>query len=70
MAVKELRGFAFDDSGKPIDSERLRKLEEEIRVMHKLAHPNIVQYLGTSRKNGHFHILLGQCEQMLLRCLL
>lgn len=62
MAVKELRGFTFDEAGRPIDTERLRKLEDEIKVMHRLSHPNIVRYLGTSRKDGLFHILLGMCS--------
>lgn len=39
-------------------TKRIRELQKEIRMMGRLAHPNIVQYLGTDRVTNFFCILM------------
>ncbi|XP_074356793.1 mitogen-activated protein kinase kinase kinase NPK1-like [Apium graveolens] len=36
----------------------VRKLEEEVKLLKNLSHPNIVRYLGTTREDDSLNILL------------
>lgn len=40
------------------DLERIREIEDEIAVLSKLAHPNIVRYIGTERNEDTLNIFL------------
>ncbi|KAE8686726.1 Mitogen-activated protein kinase kinase kinase 2 [Hibiscus syriacus] len=37
---------------------QIRELEEEVKLLKNLSHPNIVRYLGTARENDSLNILL------------
>lgn len=40
------------------DLERIREIEDEIAVLSRLAHPNIVRYIGTERSEDTLNIFL------------
>ncbi|KAL6318006.1 hypothetical protein AAG906_031062 [Vitis piasezkii] len=42
----------------PKSSECIKQLEQEIKVLHHLKHPNIVQYYGSEIVDDHFYIYL------------
>ncbi|CAN0922196.1 Mitogen-activated protein kinase kinase kinase 5 [Linum grandiflorum] len=53
-AIKEV-DLIHDD---PKSDECVRQLEQEIKVLRHLKHPNIVQYLGSETVENHFNIYL------------
>ncbi|CAN1273860.1 Mitogen-activated protein kinase kinase kinase 5 [Linum perenne] len=53
-AIKEV-DLIHDD---PKSDECVRQLEQEIKVLRHLKHPNIVQYLGSETVDNHFNIYL------------
>ncbi|XP_020579139.1 mitogen-activated protein kinase kinase kinase 5-like isoform X2 [Phalaenopsis equestris] len=53
-AMKEVNIIPDD----PKSAECLKQLEQEIRVLSKLKHPNIVQYYGSELTEDHFYIFL------------
>ncbi|XP_021896428.1 mitogen-activated protein kinase kinase kinase 5-like [Carica papaya] len=42
----------------PKSAECIKQLEQEIKVLRDLKHPNIVQYYGSERVDDHFYIYL------------
>ncbi|KAF5738202.1 Mitogen-activated protein kinase kinase kinase 5 isoform 2 [Tripterygium wilfordii] len=53
-AMKEVELFPDD----PKSAECIRQLEQEIKVLSKLKHPNIVQYYGSEIVDDRFYIYL------------
>ncbi|KAI4389909.1 hypothetical protein MLD38_002077 [Melastoma candidum] len=53
-AMKEVDLVADD----PRSAESVRQLEQEIRFLRRLNHPNIVQYYGSETIEDHFYIYL------------
>ncbi|CAK9115598.1 Cytokinesis protein sepH (Serine/threonine-protein kinase sepH) [Durusdinium trenchii] len=45
-----------------LNKESLRLIEEEVTLLKKLDHPNIVKYIDTVRTNDHLHIVLEYME--------
>ncbi|KAM7257751.1 hypothetical protein ACFE04_013492 [Oxalis oulophora] len=41
-----------------LEKAHIRELEEEVKLLKNLSHPNIVRYLGTARENDSLNILL------------
>ncbi len=61
VAVKELRFDKSDgssSSSEEVSTKRIKKMEEEIKLMQNLNHGNIVQYYGTSRSPTQFYIFM------------
>ncbi|RNF25369.1 putative protein kinase [Trypanosoma conorhini] len=60
IAVKRvlLPTLAPDDPNHNAVLQQYRSLQEEIKVLSKAMHPNIVQYLGSSQNPKYFNILL------------
>ena len=54
IAVKQV----FYDTLCEDSNRELKALKNEIQILKTLDHPNIVLYLGSSRKNGSFNILM------------
>ncbi|KEH43905.1 MAP kinase kinase kinase [Medicago truncatula] len=57
IAVKQVLiepGIAFKENTKA----NIRELEEEVKLLKNLKHPNIVRYLGTAREEDSLNILL------------
>ncbi|CAJ2630303.1 unnamed protein product [Trifolium pratense] len=57
IAVKQVLiepGFAFKEN----TQANIRELEEEVKLLKNLKHPNIVRYLGTAREEDSLNILL------------
>ncbi|CAN1221245.1 Mitogen-activated protein kinase kinase kinase 5 [Linum grandiflorum] len=53
-AMKEVDIFPDD----PKSQECIKQLEQEIKILSKLKHPNIVQYYGSEIVEDHFYIYL------------
>lgn len=53
-AMKEVDVIPDD----PKSAECIKQLEQEIKVLRDLKHPNIVQYYGSERVDDHFYIYL------------
>ncbi|KAH8613013.1 FHA domain [Trypanosoma vivax] len=60
IAVKRvpLPRVAMGDGGGRDVQQQYRCLQEEIKVLSKAVHPNIVQYYGSSQNDSYFNILL------------
>ncbi|EKF39133.1 protein kinase, putative [Trypanosoma cruzi marinkellei] len=60
IAVKRvlLPTVAHDDPDHKDVLQQYRSLQEEIKVLSRAVHPNIVQYLGSSQNKKYFNILL------------
>lgn len=57
LAVKEVL-IACNNSTKERAQAHIRELEEEVKLLRNLSHPNIVRYLGTAREEDALNILL------------
>ncbi|KAJ0870739.1 putative mitogen-activated protein kinase kinase kinase STE-STE11 family [Helianthus annuus] len=57
LAVKQVSIAANSDS-KEKTQVHIRELEEEVKLLKNLSHPNIVRYLGTVREEQTLNILL------------
>lgn len=57
MAVKQVQ-TPDDESCRSRVAEHVKALEEEVRMLKQLKHPNIVQYLGTERNGDTLNIFL------------
>ncbi|KAL5782551.1 hypothetical protein ACOSP7_007580 [Xanthoceras sorbifolium] len=57
LAVKQVL-IATSSSSKEKTQAHIRELEEEVKLLKNLSHPNIVRYLGTAREDDSLNILL------------
>ncbi|KAF8018112.1 hypothetical protein BT93_H3112 [Corymbia citriodora subsp. variegata] len=57
LAVKQVL-IAANSASKEKAQAHIRGLEEEVKVLKNLSHPNIVRYLGTVREEDSLNILL------------
>ncbi|XP_022744170.1 mitogen-activated protein kinase kinase kinase ANP1-like isoform X2 [Durio zibethinus] len=57
LAVKEVL-IAANSASKEKAQAHVRELEEEVKLLKNLSHPNIVRYLGTVREEETLNILL------------
>ncbi|POO02238.1 Serine/threonine protein kinase [Trema orientale] len=57
LAVKQVL-IAANSASKEKTQAHIRELEEEVKLLKNLSHPNIVRYLGTARENESLNILL------------
>ncbi|KAI4345596.1 hypothetical protein L6164_012702 [Bauhinia variegata] len=57
IAVKQVL-IAAKNASKEKTQAHIRELEEEVKLLKNLKHPNIVRYLGTAREEDSLNILL------------
>jgi len=57
LAVKQVL-IAANNGSKEKAQAHIRELEEEVKLLRNLSHPNIVRYLGTAREEEALNILL------------
>ncbi|XP_008449571.1 mitogen-activated protein kinase kinase kinase NPK1 isoform X1 [Cucumis melo] len=57
LAVKQV-SIAANSASREKAQAHIRELEEEVRLLKNLSHPNIVRYLGTAREEDSLNILL------------
>ncbi|XP_050132515.1 mitogen-activated protein kinase kinase kinase NPK1-like isoform X2 [Malus sylvestris] len=57
LAVKQVL-IAANSASKEKTQAHIRELEEEVKLLKNLSHPNIVRYLGTAREEDSLNILL------------
>ncbi|KAK7280173.1 hypothetical protein RJT34_25235 [Clitoria ternatea] len=57
IAIKQVL-IASGSASKENTQANIRELEEEVKLLKNLKHPNIVRYLGTAREEDSFNILL------------
>ncbi|KAK2969449.1 hypothetical protein RJ640_011346, partial [Escallonia rubra] len=57
LAVKQV-SIAVNSASKEKTQAHIRELEEEVKLLKNLWHPNIVRYLGTAREEESLNILL------------
>ncbi|KAL6293366.1 hypothetical protein ACE6H2_001508 [Prunus campanulata] len=57
IAVKQVL-IAANSASKEKTQAHIRELEEEVKLLKNLSHPNIVRYLGTAREDDSLNILL------------
>ncbi|KAI9386900.1 hypothetical protein POPTR_010G092000v4 [Populus trichocarpa] len=57
LAVKQVL-IAASSASKEKTQAHIRELEEEVKLLKNLSHPNIVRYLGTAREDDSLNILL------------
>ncbi|KAJ0093874.1 hypothetical protein Patl1_25423 [Pistacia atlantica] len=57
LAVKQVL-IAASSASKETTQAHIRELEEEVKLLKNLSHPNIVRYLGTAREDDSLNILL------------
>ncbi|KAK4792082.1 hypothetical protein SAY86_022517 [Trapa natans] len=57
LAVKQVL-IAASSVSKEKTQTQIRELEEEVKLLKNLSHPNIVRYLGTAREEDSLNILL------------
>ncbi|KAI4317777.1 hypothetical protein L6164_025620 [Bauhinia variegata] len=57
IAVKQVL-IAANNASKEKTQAHIRELEEEVKLLKNLKHPNIVRYLGTAREEDSLNILL------------
>ncbi|XP_009364204.2 mitogen-activated protein kinase kinase kinase NPK1 [Pyrus x bretschneideri] len=57
FAVKQVL-IAANSASKEKTQAHIRELEEEVKLLKNLSHPNIVRYLGTAREEDSLNILL------------
>lgn len=57
LAVKQV-SIAAGSASKEKTQAHIRELEDEVKLLKNLSHPNIVRYLGTAREDESLNILL------------
>lgn len=57
LAIKEVL-IAANSSSRDKAQAQIQELEEEVKLLQNLSHPNIVRYLGTAREDDALNILL------------
>lgn len=57
LAIKQV-SIAANSASKEKTQAHIRELEEEVKLLKNLSHPNIVRYLGTAREDESLNILL------------
>ncbi|XP_065853317.1 mitogen-activated protein kinase kinase kinase ANP1-like isoform X2 [Euphorbia lathyris] len=57
LAIKQVL-IAVNGASREKAQAHIKELEEEVKLLKNLSHPNIVRYLGTVREEGSLNILL------------
>ncbi|XP_023006461.1 mitogen-activated protein kinase kinase kinase NPK1 isoform X2 [Cucurbita maxima] len=57
IAIKQV-SIAANSASREKAQAHIRELEEEVKLLKNLSHPNIVRYLGTAREESSLNILL------------
>lgn len=57
LAIKQVL-IAANSSSKAKAQSQIQELEEEVKLLRNLSHPNIVRYLGTAREDNALNILM------------
>ncbi|NP_001268205.1 mitogen-activated protein kinase kinase kinase [Vitis vinifera] len=57
LAIRQV-SIAANSASKEKTQAHIRELEEEVKLLKNLSHPNIVRYLGTAREDESLNILL------------
>jgi len=60
MAIKEIE-FNFSNLKSDYLEKKISSFEQEINILSRLSHKNIIRYLGTNRSDKNFHIFLDIC---------
>uniref|UniRef100_A0A7N0V6Y0 mitogen-activated protein kinase kinase kinase n=1 Tax=Kalanchoe fedtschenkoi TaxID=63787 RepID=A0A7N0V6Y0_KALFE len=57
LAIKQV-SIAVNSASKEKTQAHIKELEEEVKLLKNLSHPNIVRYMGTAREDDSLNILL------------
>jgi serine/threonine protein kinase len=62
IAIKEIElNFTFTNLKNDYIEKKISSFEQEINILSRLNHKNIIRYLGTNRTDKNFHIFLDIC---------
>ena len=60
MAIKEIEYKSMKLNSDVLE-KKISSFEQEINILSRLYHKNIIRYLGTNRTDENFHIFLDIC---------